>query len=57
MAHLPDLGLARTLGAKPCLVRTGKGLETEASGWGAEAQVFESLVEFSRFLPPLLLGP
>ncbi|MBY0369314.1 HAD family hydrolase [bacterium] len=49
--HEPDLGLAASLGAKPCLVKTGKGPITLQKPLPQGTQVFETILEFSDFLP------
>lgn len=38
-----DLAAARAAGARPVLVRTGKGGETEAAGIGADVAVYDDL--------------
>ncbi len=52
--HLPDVGLAQTLGASPCLVRTGKGIATEKHALPSNTQVFESIVQFADWLRPIV---
>ena len=43
--RLADLNVARTVGARPMLVRTGYGQETEASGTGLDGvEVFDNLL-------------
>lgn len=50
--HVPDVGLAEALGAIPCLVLTGKGEDTRKTALPNSTQVFDTLVDFSRKLPP-----
>lgn len=57
--HLPDVGLAETLGATPCLVLTGKGPATRSGNLPKNTQVFDSLIEFASqltLLVAVLLG-
>lgn len=50
--HVPDLGLAETLGAAPILVLTGKGPDTRQGPLPARTRVFENMVEFASWLAP-----
>ncbi len=50
--HVPDMGLAEALGATPILVLTGKGEQTRQTPLPESTQVFESISEFSKVLPP-----
>jgi D-glycero-D-manno-heptose 1,7-bisphosphate phosphatase len=48
---LRDLQAARAVGARPILVRTGKGRETERGGEGLEGvEIFDDLDAFSQHL-------
>jgi D-glycero-D-manno-heptose 1,7-bisphosphate phosphatase len=52
--HVPDLGLASALGATPCLVLTGKGPDTQKNPLPPSTKVFETILEFSEYLPALI---
>ncbi len=49
--HVPDMGLASALGAKPCLVLTGKGPETQKTELPVTTQIYENLSVFADALP------
>jgi D-glycero-D-manno-heptose 1,7-bisphosphate phosphatase len=50
--HVPDMGLAATLGATPCLVLTGKGASVRVASLPAKALVYDSLIQFAATLGP-----
>lgn len=49
--HVPDMELARNIGAAPCLVLTGKGTVTHSHPLPPATQVFETVSEFASSVP------